>query len=149
MQISIIINYVLLRQSWIRLSLCFCFGDLGFPKFSWVTPGTSIRGRKRVVHIKTDPVLVWSAAMLFTGLRFIPLIIWKTRKQKALLKNNDLAQNTFWFSQLFFFLRKKCVGLSLENASLAVNTGEIKRLNRMDFLGKISVRMQRVAWLIY
>ena len=28
------------------------------------------------------------------------------------------------------------MGLSLENASMAVNTGEIKRLNRMDFLGK-------------
>lgn len=41
------------------------------------------------------------------------------------------------------------MGLSLENASMAVNTGEIKRLNRMDFLGKISVSMQRVAWLIY
>ena len=41
------------------------------------------------------------------------------------------------------------MGLSLENASMAVNTGEIKRLNRMDFLGKIIVSMQRVAWLIY
>lgn len=30
------------------------------------------------------------------------------------------------------------MGLSLENASMAVNTGEIKRLNRTDFLGKIS-----------
>lgn len=28
------------------------------------------------------------------------------------------------------------MGLSLENASMVVNTGEIKRLNRMDFLGK-------------
>ena len=28
------------------------------------------------------------------------------------------------------------MGLSLENASMAVNTGEIKRLNRTDFLGK-------------
>lgn len=29
-----------------------------------------------------------------------------------------------------------CVSLSLENASMAVNTGEIKRMNRMDFSGK-------------
>lgn len=45
--------------------------------------------------------------------------------------------------------KKKCVGLSLENASMPVNTREIKRLNRMDFLGKISMSMQGVAWLIY
>lgn len=55
----------------------------------------------------------------------------------------------FALDKPFFFLRKKCVGLSLENASMVVNTGEIKRLNRMDFLGKISMSMQRVAWLIY
>jgi hypothetical protein len=41
------------------------------------------------------------------------------------------------------------VGLSLENASIAMNTGEIKRLNRVDFLGKISMSIQRVAGLIY
>ena len=49
----------------------------------------------------------------------------------------------------YFFLKKMCVGLSLENASMAVNTGEIKRLSRMDLSGKISMSMQRFAWFIY
>lgn len=41
------------------------------------------------------------------------------------------------------------MGLSLENVSMAVNTGEIKRLNRMDFLGKISMSMQScMAYLL-
>ena len=41
------------------------------------------------------------------------------------------------------------MGLFLGNASIAENTGEIKRLNRMDFFGKISMSIQSgMAYLL-